>query len=76
MIKMGHYTATNGQTFDIEYIPEEENAFAIGPLPGYQGNGVGSRGEYANVFNVSPGEAREKIIQKIEQKIAEKTNGA
>jgi hypothetical protein len=76
MIKIGLYTASNGQTFDIEYIPEEKNAFAIGPLPEPQGNGVGSRGVYANVFNVSQEEAREMIIQEIEQKVAEKTSEA
>ena len=75
MIGLGHYTATNGQNFDLRYIPETKNAVAIGPIPGPQSSG-GPVGEYVNLYNVSPDEWVEKIKQAIEQEIAEKPSGA
>jgi len=52
------YTATNGGTFDIRYIPEGRIAYAIGPLPLLPGNAVGSFGdEYVSVYAESEEQA-------------------
>ena len=66
------YTASNGETFDIKFIPEGRIAYAIGPLPQHPDDDVGSHvDEYVSVYAASEEQAQDRVIKAIEEKIVE-----
>jgi hypothetical protein len=63
MLKIGILTDKNGERYDCHFLPEENLAQAIGPLP----ERVGARGVAVSVGAKCEQEARKKLLFELSQ---------